>query len=184
MRPSHGAIFRDLKTENLAYLTSSQALEDAASFIEAQNKNLSNPEWVIFGGSYSGNLALWLRQAHPELTVGAVGSSAPVEPVVDFYGMGQAYTRVKRVFCLFRDLEDVEDMLRTADPDCPRRVKETFDDLRECMYSTEKREKLSSTFDIYPLLQDRNLTYDEANLLNMFFVFGTIDGIQQDVSRK
>ncbi|KAH7696349.1 serine protease F56F10.1, partial [Aphelenchoides avenae] len=158
--------FPDLKNENLVYLTSSQALEDAASFIEAQNKHLANPEWVVFGGSYSGNLALWFRQAHPELTVGAVGSSAPVEPIVDFYD----YLKV------------VENELRVVDPDCPRRVKETFDDLRESMYSTEKREKLSSTFGIEPPLQNRNLTYDETNMLYASFT-GIIGLIQGDLSQ-
>lgn len=77
----------------------------------------------------------------------------------------------------------MENELRVVDPDCPRRVKETFDDLRESMYSTEKREKLSSTFGIEPPLQNRNLTYDETNMLYASFT-GIIGLIQGDLSRK
>lgn len=77
----------------------------------------------------------------------------------------------------------MEEEFRAVDPDCPQRVKETFEDLREYIYSTEKREKLSSAFAIVPPLQYRNLTYDETNLLQASFVMQTIDDIQGDLSR-
>ncbi|VDK18116.1 unnamed protein product, partial [Anisakis simplex] len=45
----------DLATKNLKYLSSKQAIEDAAYFIRYINKksNYVNPKWVVFGGSYS-----------------------------------------------------------------------------------------------------------------------------------
>jgi pimeloyl-ACP methyl ester carboxylesterase len=80
--------FRKQTTNNLKFLHSEQALFDLAGFIQAKNKelNLSKPKWVVFGGSYPGALALWFREKFPDLTVGAVGSSAPIEPRLDFFG--------------------------------------------------------------------------------------------------
>lgn len=72
----------------MKYLHSEQALNDLAEFINAKNTELSlnNPKWVVFGGSYPGALALWFKQKYKDLIVGAVGSSAPIEPRLDFYG--------------------------------------------------------------------------------------------------
>lgn len=48
--------FRDMTTPNMQYLSSEQALADAAVFIRSINKykNYQNPKWITFGGSYSG----------------------------------------------------------------------------------------------------------------------------------
>ena len=80
--------FRNSETPQLAYLNTQQALADIASFILTQNKNLNltDSKWILFGGSYAGSLALWFREVYPELCAGAVGSSAPVQPKLDFYG--------------------------------------------------------------------------------------------------
>ncbi|CAG2119239.1 unnamed protein product [Medioppia subpectinata] len=78
--------FRNMSVENLQYLTSQQALQDAAYFIEYLTTKLalSDNKWVIFGGSYSGSLAAWFRAKYPHLVVGAIASSAPIEAVVNF----------------------------------------------------------------------------------------------------
>lgn len=77
----------DQSTPNLKYLSSRQALADIADFIPAMNTkfNLVGP-WVTFGGSYSGALAAWSRMLYPQLIYAAVGSSGPVQAVVDFVG--------------------------------------------------------------------------------------------------
>uniref|UniRef100_A0A6P7GNB5 LOW QUALITY PROTEIN: thymus-specific serine protease-like n=1 Tax=Diabrotica virgifera virgifera TaxID=50390 RepID=A0A6P7GNB5_DIAVI len=77
----------DLSTENLVYLTSQQALRDLAFFIEAMNQkyNLTRDvKWIVFGGSYSGNLAAWLRLKYPHLVHGAMSASAPLLAKLDF----------------------------------------------------------------------------------------------------
>lgn len=76
----------DMSTKNLQYLTSEQALQDAASFIEYFKKenNLPNNKWIVFGGSYSGSLAAWFRLKYPHLVSGAIASSAPVKAVLNF----------------------------------------------------------------------------------------------------
>jgi len=67
-------------------LTSQQALQDAAYFIEflTSNLTLGDSKWIVFGGSYSGSLSVWFRSKYPHLVVGAIASSAPVQAIVDF----------------------------------------------------------------------------------------------------
>ncbi|KAM4742724.1 thymus-specific serine protease [Anableps anableps] len=76
-----------LKTENLADLSSQQALVDLAVFHQyiSQSFNLSSRNtWISFGGSYSGSLSAWFRGKFPSLVYGAVASSAPVKAKLDF----------------------------------------------------------------------------------------------------
>ena len=48
--------FSDASTSNLRWLTSEQALADAASFVSeiVAEKHLESSKWVVYGGSYSG----------------------------------------------------------------------------------------------------------------------------------
>lgn len=76
-----------MSVKNLIYLNSEQALADIAYFIESINeiyKVLDNIKWIVFGGSYPGSLAAWMRVKYPHLVHGAVSSSAPVLAQVDF----------------------------------------------------------------------------------------------------
>ncbi|KAM4628161.1 thymus-specific serine protease [Polymixia lowei] len=76
-----------LKTENLSYLSSQQALADLAAFhhniSERYNLSIKN-KWISFGGSYPGALSAWFRGKFPHLVFGAVASSAPVRAKLDF----------------------------------------------------------------------------------------------------
>ncbi|XP_015253903.1 PREDICTED: thymus-specific serine protease-like [Cyprinodon variegatus] len=77
-----------LETENLAYLSSQQALADLAVFHQyiSESFNLScRNTWISFGGSYSGSLSAWFRGKFPNLVYGAVASSAPVKAKLDFF---------------------------------------------------------------------------------------------------
>jgi pimeloyl-ACP methyl ester carboxylesterase len=78
--------FASLSTSALKFLTSEQALADAAYFQSwATNAySLGSRPWVVFGGSYSGTLAAWYRLKYPHLVVGAVATSAPVQSQVNF----------------------------------------------------------------------------------------------------
>lgn len=55
----------------LTLLTAEQALADAAVFIEGINKarKHTHPRWIVFGCSYAGNLAAWMRLKYPRLSV-------------------------------------------------------------------------------------------------------------------
>ncbi|KAJ8924887.1 hypothetical protein NQ315_001043 [Exocentrus adspersus] len=77
----------DVSIESLRYLSSEQALGDATEFIKSMNQvyNLApDAKWIVFGGSYSGALAAWLRLKQPDLVYGAVCSSGPLLAELDF----------------------------------------------------------------------------------------------------
>ncbi len=79
--------FGDLSTPNLQFLSSEQALADAAVFHDyaiVQYGLPANTPWISFGGSYSGALSGWLRLKYPHIVIGAVASSAPVQAELDF----------------------------------------------------------------------------------------------------
>lgn len=60
----------------MGYLTSQQALADYAHLL--QNKlNPNGRPVVVFGGSYGGLLAGWMRMKYPHLVDGAIASAAP-----------------------------------------------------------------------------------------------------------
>jgi hypothetical protein len=77
----------DVSTASLNYLTSQQALADAANFIHwiQEQYNATNSPVITFGCSYPGNLAAWFRLKYPTITAGAVASSAPVQATADMY---------------------------------------------------------------------------------------------------
>uniref|UniRef100_A0AC35FLF8 Uncharacterized protein n=1 Tax=Panagrolaimus sp. PS1159 TaxID=55785 RepID=A0AC35FLF8_9BILA len=122
--------FKEQTVESLKYLSSRQYLADVANFIRTQNQNLTNPKWVVFGGSYSGSLALWFRQLYPELAVGAVGSSGPIQPLLDFYEFNQV----------------VENSIRHRDPKCAKNTKKAFKLLEKYMEYEEGRDELNAVF--------------------------------------
>ncbi|OAY86114.1 lysosomal Pro-X carboxypeptidase-like isoform X1 [Ananas comosus] len=66
--------------ESLSYLTAEQALADYAILLTDLKKNLSseNSPVVLFGGSYGGMLAAWMRLKYPHIAIGALASSAPI----------------------------------------------------------------------------------------------------------
>nr|BAN40723.1 hypothetical protein, conserved [Entamoeba invadens] len=68
-----------LSQENLGYLSGIQALEDYIHIIsEIKKQNQITGPVIVFGGSYSGNLAVWIRQKYPNVVYAAVASSAPL----------------------------------------------------------------------------------------------------------
>jgi len=74
-----------LKTEELVWLSSRQAQNDLATFIESmiQTHGFTGP-WIAFGGSYPGSMAAWVREKFPHLIQGSVSSSGPLLAKVNF----------------------------------------------------------------------------------------------------
>lgn len=81
--------FRDTSSPSLQYLSVDQALADLARFIETRKRRegFENSTVIVFGGSYAGSVATWLRLKYPHLVQGALASSAPIFAKADFYGM-------------------------------------------------------------------------------------------------
>lgn len=91
--------FEELSTENLAYLSSKQAVFDLATFRNFYQENINrrfnrsvtgvdNP-WIVIGVSYPGALSAWFRLKFPHLTRGSLASSAVVEAVLDYSAFDQ-----------------------------------------------------------------------------------------------
>ncbi|ELP83425.1 serine carboxypeptidase (S28) family protein, partial [Entamoeba invadens IP1] len=76
-----------LKMDKLIYCTAEQAMMDYIEIITyiQETRNFIDHPVIVIGGSYSGNLAAWMRQKYPNVVDGAWASSAPVEAQVDFY---------------------------------------------------------------------------------------------------
>jgi len=74
-----------LKTEELVWLSSRQAQNDLATFIESMTRThgFTGP-WIAFGGSYPGSMAAWVREKFPHLIQGSVSSSGPLLAKVNF----------------------------------------------------------------------------------------------------
>jgi len=73
--------------EDFSWLSSRQALNDIAEFVQQMNQqqNFTGP-WITFGCSYAGSLATWMRYLFPHLIQGSIADSAPVEAAdVNFY---------------------------------------------------------------------------------------------------
>jgi len=53
----------------MQYLSTDQALADVAYFIENRKsaKNIPDSKVYVFGGSYAGNMAAWIRIKYPHL---------------------------------------------------------------------------------------------------------------------
>ncbi|KAJ8736096.1 hypothetical protein PYW08_006752 [Mythimna loreyi] len=111
--------FDKLTTENLAYLSSRQALADVAKLLEdiKMCPKYNESKVVVVGGSYAGNLAAWMRLLYPELVDAAIASSAPVLAMKDFYeylenvaddfeqhGTPGCYDRITEVFNRYEKL--------------------------------------------------------------------------------
>ncbi|XP_026739316.1 putative serine protease K12H4.7 [Trichoplusia ni] len=121
--------FKDLTTENLAYLSSRQALADFAKLLRAikMSPKYNESKVVVVGGSYAGNLAAWMRLLYPNLVDAAIASSAPVLAKKDFYEY----------------LENVsEDFEQHGTPGCFEKIKEIFNRYDELFKTSAGIEQL------------------------------------------
>ncbi|XP_071712911.1 uncharacterized protein [Rutidosis leptorrhynchoides] len=64
----------------LTYLTSEQAIADSAVLIPDLKRNLSAQASlvILFGGSFGGMLAAWMRIKYPHIAIDALASSSPI----------------------------------------------------------------------------------------------------------
>jgi hypothetical protein len=92
--------FSELTLANMKFLTIHNALEDTATFQRYAMANLPlKGKWISVGGSYAGMLAAYYRERHPELVVGAWGSSAPINVQLSFWGYDAIASRALGPIC-------------------------------------------------------------------------------------
>lgn len=70
---------------DLKLLSTEQALADFANFQRHAQKDWKlTGKWIAIGGSYPGSLAAYYRLQHPDLVIGSLASSAPVQAKASF----------------------------------------------------------------------------------------------------
>jgi lysosomal Pro-X carboxypeptidase len=71
----------DKESGNLRYLNVEQVMADYVALLtklKSDIPSLKNKATILFGGSYGGMLAAWIRMKYPHIFQGALASSAPV----------------------------------------------------------------------------------------------------------
>jgi hypothetical protein len=116
----------DLSTHNMRYLSSEQALADAAVFVETMQEQYTGP-WIVFGCSYSGSLSAWFRTKYPHLVIGSVAPSGPVIPQANFTQFFDNFGRV-------------------ADSNCVSATSRAVKSINAMYLTAEGRQKLSTMF--------------------------------------
>ncbi|CAG2108608.1 unnamed protein product [Medioppia subpectinata] len=144
----------DLSTENLKYLSSELALKDTQQFALYLMKKLSleGSKWVVFGGSYAGNLAAWFREKYPNIAAGAIASSAPVEAVVDFMGYAGVVSE-------------------SLGKECSDNIRKAFIEMETLLKTPEDVIKLRKTLNMCGTFDGKNIN---NNRLLAFNLMGTI----------
>ncbi|KAK1118585.1 hypothetical protein K0M31_014891 [Melipona bicolor] len=143
---------KDTSSQSLQYLSVDQALADLARFIETKKstEGFENSTVVVFGGSYSGNVATWLRLKYPHLVQGALASSAPIFAKADFY---EYY-------------EVVTESLRRYSQKCVDKVKAAFEAVEKLLTAKDGPEKLKQYFNLCDV-PDVNSSNDREHFMNI-----------------
>ncbi|CAD5235288.1 unnamed protein product [Bursaphelenchus xylophilus] len=156
---------RDTSVSMLQFLTVEQAIEDTVAFIQGFNEleGFTNPKWVLLGMSYSGTLAAYLRMTHPEFSQGAIASSAPMLPKVDFWEYDVAMTGV----------------FNEHDPRCVQEIKRGFWDLEQKLHTPEGRAEVNKKFRLSPKLDIENPTEEDLVVVSTTFFYAFEQVVQR-----
>ncbi|AQL00189.1 Putative serine peptidase S28 family protein [Zea mays] len=129
-------------SKSLAYLTAEQALADFAVLLTDLKRNLSaeGSPVVLFGGSYGGMLAAWMRLKYPHIAIGALASSAPILQFEDIVPS-----------TIFYDL--VSDDFRRESLSCFLTIKDSWKELDDQANEQDGLLKLSKTFHLCQTLK-------------------------------
>ncbi|KAM0835609.1 hypothetical protein ACQ4PT_062829 [Festuca glaucescens] len=143
-------------TSTAGYLTTTQAVADFATLVQSLKSNLSAhaAPVIVFGGSYGGMLAAWMRMKYPHVVIGAVASSAPI---LSFYGLADPYA--------FNDI--ISNDFKSESQNCHNVLMNSWKELDKALSNDAGRAKLNSTFkmcrassvDAIPNLLDTAIVY-------------------------
>uniref|UniRef100_A0A0N4ZGK0 Serine protease K12H4.7 n=1 Tax=Parastrongyloides trichosuri TaxID=131310 RepID=A0A0N4ZGK0_PARTI len=149
--------YGNMNITSIKYLTTEQALEDLAVFIKTISKKFTRPRWVMFGGSYPGSMTAWFAKKYPDLIVGGVASSAPLNIKLDFF----EYSMV------------MEDAIKREGDECYKIINSSFFALQEATLTIDGRNKINQLFNLRPSFDELTLTQlDVTNFLrNVFSIF-------------
>lgn len=158
--------FSKLTTENLKYLTTELALEDAANLQLYLRTHLGlQGKWIVFGGSYSGSLAAYYRQKYPDLVVGALASSGPVQAKANF----EEYDR---------------HVATVAGPDCLKNIKKVVRHIEDAFSKPNELESLRAKFSAEALVNDLDFMYLIADMAALAVQYGYRDHFCQLINSE
>merc|ERR1719210_2841834 len=140
----------DLSRENIKYLSSRQALEDAGRFISDMNRRHNLTTWITFGGSYPGSLSAWMRLRFPHLVTGSVSSSGPLFAKLDYWEY----------------LQVVADALDTTGPGCNVALTQALTTIEMMVEMEDTWQDLSSKFKLCSTLDGFN-TMDVRSFMEL-----------------
>ncbi|XP_034935793.1 lysosomal Pro-X carboxypeptidase-like [Chelonus insularis] len=102
--------------KNLEYLNTQQALLDYVNLIEflRTDNKLKHSPVIVFGGSYAGQLAAWMRLKYPHIVQGAIAASAPI---LQFSNITDCHLFTRIVTSDFRN----------TNPICSKAIRQSWD---------------------------------------------------------
>lgn len=109
--------FNNTNVENFKFLTARQALADLEHLLKRvkQKPQFRYSKIVVIGGSYAGNLAVWMRLLYPDLVNAALSSSAPVLAKKNFYEYLEKVNTVYELFGTQDCLDTIRQIFRKYD---------------------------------------------------------------------
>ncbi|MEI8346483.1 MAG: S28 family serine protease [Pseudomonadota bacterium] len=149
--------FSKMTPDNLQYLKMEYALEDLASFerFAILKYNLPGP-WIAIGGSYPGSLSAFYHQRYPELTVGALASSAPVQARANFEEYDLAVSLA-------------------AGPDCAQEMREVVSKIEQSLKNKASLESYKIMFDAQEVRDPVDFLYVVADMAAVAIQYGNRD---------
>ncbi|KAF5791533.1 putative lysosomal Pro-Xaa carboxypeptidase [Helianthus annuus] len=133
----------------LARLTAEQALADYAVLITDLKRNLSaqaSPV-ILFGGSYGGMLAAWMRLKYPHIAIGALAASAPILQFEDIVPLETFYNIVSNDF-------------RRESTSCFDTIKKSWDVITSVGRKVNGLDQLTKTFHLCGKLKSTDDLYN------------------------
>ncbi|KAI6206266.1 hypothetical protein M3Y94_00888900 [Aphelenchoides besseyi] len=154
----------DTSVDNLQYLTVEQVLHDTYHFIEKFNKqeNMKNPKYVLFGGSWPGNIAAYMRVYFPNASQGAISSSSVLYPTVDAWQYAAT----------------MEYVINKTSQQCANDVTKAYATMSSMILTDEGRANISEAFHLDPPLTNSTNLDDDKNTVTSA-IFDTFQGIVQ-----
>lgn len=121
------------------YLGTDQAMADYATLIASLRSEYNQSSaTIVFGGSYGGMLAAWMRMRYPALVDGAIASSAPIGCLSPKYVKESYWNVVTNDATAFGG----------AAPECAANINQAFKDVFDYMETSTGREILTSIFNL------------------------------------
>jgi len=145
--------FSDISTKNLRFLTTEQGLADCAYFathikFPGVEHDLTAPgtPWIVYGGSYPGAQAAFLRVVYPEIFWGAISSSGVTKAIYEYW-------------------EYFEPIRQFAPPDCVRATQWATNVVDNILLKANNTGKIQTLKDVFGLGNITNYR-DFANVLS------------------